>query len=174
MRCPHCDVDINDDHPACPECKFHISDLDGVLGPPPTRAGDVYDGAHVLSPEERARLTERLAQLRGRTGAEVVVVTVPTTAPRKPAEYAFWLFNRWGVGGLEHAGILVLLAVAERRIESEVGVALEDAVTDDVSTALLTAHAVPFLRAGHLGEGLYQACDVLAQLVERARAGARA
>lgn len=174
MRCPHCDVDINDDHPACPKCKFHISDLDALLGPPPTRAGDVHDGAHVLTGEERDRLAERLGRLRGRTGAEAVVVTVPSTAPRKPAEYAFWLFNRWGVGGPEHAGVLVLLAVAERRIESEVGIALEDAVTDDLSTALLTEHAVPFFRVGRFGEGLYQACDVLAQLVERARAGARA
>ena len=38
----------------------------------------------------------------------------------KPAEHVFWLFNRWNVGGPEHAGLLLLLAVAERRIESEV------------------------------------------------------
>lgn len=169
VRCPHCDEDLNDDHPACPACRFHIADLDPELGPPPPRQGDVLDRAGVLAPEERARIAERIARLRAGTGADLAVVTVPTTAPRKPSEYAFWLFNRWGVGGVEHAGVLVVLALAERRIEAEVGVALEDRVTDEASGVLLEEHAVPFLRAGRLGEGLYQACDLLAQLVERPR-----
>ena len=169
MHCPHCGVDLNDDHPACPGCRFHIDDLDPLLGPPPPRTGDVLDLAGALSPAERARLQARCARLRGRTGAELVVAIVPDTAPRKPAEYVFWLFNRWGVGGADHRGILVLLALAERRIESEVGYALEEVVSDAVSGELLAAHAVPFLREGALGEGLYQACDVLAQLIESAR-----
>lgn len=169
MRCPQCDKDLNDDHPACPECRFHISDLDPVLGPPPPRQGDVNDRAGVLTPEERARIAGRAALLRARTGADLALITVPTTAPRKPSEYAFWLFNRWGVGGVEHAGVLVVLALAERRIESEVGVALEDRVSDAASGLLLEEHAAPFLRAGRVGEGLFQACDLLAQLVEQRR-----
>jgi uncharacterized protein len=169
MHCPHCGVDINDDHPACPTCKFHISDLDAELGPTPPRTGDLLDRAGVLGPEDRARLTERLATLRGRTGAELVVVTTPSSAPRKPSENTFWLFNRWGVGGLEHAGILLLLSMAERRLEAEVGVALEDVITDAMCAELLDEHAVPFLKQGAFGEGLYQACDILAQLVESAR-----
>ncbi|MCO5168239.1 MAG: TPM domain-containing protein [Planctomycetes bacterium] len=168
MHCPHCAKDLNDDHPACPECKFHISDLDAELGAPPERQGDVLDRAGVLTPDERERLVRRCADLRARTGAELVVVTAASSAPRKPCEHAFWLFNRWEVGGAAHAGILVLLSLAERRVESEVGVALEEIISDAASGALLEAHAVPFFALGSFGEGLYQAVDVLAQLVEHA------
>lgn len=175
MHCPHCGKDLNDDHPACPGCRFHISDLDPELGPPPARTGDLLDLAGVLGPADRARLVDRTRLLRAHTGAELAVVVVPHTRPRKPAEYAFWLFNRWGMGGADHAGILLVLALAERRIESEVGVGLEEIVTDEASAALLEEHAVPFLRAGELGEGLWQAVDVLCQMVElERRAGARA
>ena len=168
MRCPSCDADINDDHPACPGCRFHISQLDPILGPVPPKAR-LLDRAGLIDKRDRSRLLERIDLLASRAGVELCVVTLETSAPRKPSEWAFWLFDRWQVGGPGHEGVLVLLSRQERRIESEVGWGVEQAISDEASTALLGAHAVPFFRQGRWGEGLLQAVDVLAQLIERAR-----
>jgi uncharacterized protein len=168
MHCPHCNVDINDDRPECADCGFKIADLDAELGEPPERRGRVTDLAGALEADHVARLEERLAAFAQRTGAEMAVVVAPSTTPRLPAEYVFWLFNRWAMGADSAGGVLVLLALEERRIEVEVGVGLEAYVTDAESSALLEEHGVPFFAAGEHGEGLCQACDVLARVLENA------
>ena len=169
VRCPHCAIDLNDPSPQCPRCGFHIRDLDAVLGDPPPRTGNVVDAAGVFTAADARRLEERLAAFASHTGFEMVVATVSTTKPRLPSEYVFWLFNRWMIGGDRHAGVMILLAMAERRIESEVGHALERVVTDAASTRILEEHAVPFLRAQRYGEGVYHAVDMLARVLENAR-----
>ncbi len=169
VRCPRCELDLNDDAPACPGCAFHIRDLDAELGAPPARAGDVVDVPGVLAPAERAALEARLARLRAATGRELVLAVVPTSAPRKPSEHVFWLFNRWAVGGGAGEGVLVLCALAERRLECEVGCALEDVVTDAASGEILRERAAPLLTRGELGAGLLAGCDALAALIEAAR-----
>jgi len=171
MRCPHCAVDINDPSPECPGCGFHIRDLDAELGDPPERA-NVVDVAGVLSERGVAQLQERIAQFGDRAHAELVVVTRTSCAPRLPSEYVFWLFNHWQVGGDERRGIAVLLAVDERRIESEVGLGLERIVSDEASTMILREHAVPMLSAGQFDEGLYHAVNMLCTVVENAGQGA--
>jgi len=166
MHCPKCQVDINDPAPECPRCGFHIRQLDEVLGTPPERAAPLLDLAGVVSEAGRGPILERLRTFVTRTGCEFLVVTRPDTAPRLPSEYVFWLFNRWNVGGENHAGLLILLAMKERRIEVEVGFDLERFVSDEAAGLILQHHAVPFLKRGDVDGGLYHACDVLCRLVE--------
>jgi uncharacterized protein len=161
-------VDIDDPAPECERCGFHIRDLDAVMGEPPARTGRLTDAAGALSAGDARRIDERIAALEARTGIEIAVATMATTAPRKPSEVVFWLFNRWRVGGERHAGVMILLAIAERRIESEVGYALEDVLTDEASSRILEWHAVPFLAGGAYGEGLRHAVDVTARVLENA------
>jgi len=71
-----------------------------------------------------------------------------------PAEMAFWLLNHWGIGGRQNRGLLVLLALEERRIEVEVGYGLEPIVSDAAADAILDEHIVPLLSAGDLAKAL--------------------
>lgn len=104
MKCPRCGLIVTDQVPQCRGCGFSLEDLDRRAGRLPERTGFVSDHAGLLSPEERAALEQRLARFHEENGGEIVVATVATTRPVKPAEYVFWLFNRWNVGGPEHAG----------------------------------------------------------------------
>ncbi len=172
MRCPHCQLDLNDPQPECPDCGFHIRDLDAALGEPPPREGrSVVDLASALSADGTERLQTLIGRWSERTGHDLVVVVVADTAPRLPSEYVFWLFNRWQVGGEGHTGVAVLLALSERRIEVEVGWPLERYLTDAAATLVLEAHAVPALRRGDLDAGLIFAVDVLARVIEHAEQG---
>jgi uncharacterized protein len=133
---------------------------------PPAQTGYVNDFAQVLTPAEVQRLRQRCQHLNATMQAECIVVTVATTAPLPPAEYVFWLANRWDMGGPENRGLLILLALQEHRIESEVGYGLESLLSDAESAQILQKHVVPFLRAEQYAEGLYQAVDVLGKVLE--------
>ena len=166
MHCPKCAIDLNDDVPKCPSCGFCIDDLNADLGTPKEKTGLIMDWAGVISDDAKQKLNGRLQHFATRTGSEFLIATIQTTTPRLPSEYVFWLLNRWQVGGPTHSGLLLLLALQERRIEVEVGYSLERFVTDDAATLILQHHAVPFLKAGDVDGGLFYVSDVLARIVE--------
>ncbi|MBI3947382.1 MAG: TPM domain-containing protein [Armatimonadetes bacterium] len=167
MKCPRCGLLVDDQVPRCRGCGFGIGDLDRRLNNPPERAGLVNDLAGALPASDRDAMAQRLAQIHATTGGELVVATVQTTKPVKPAEYVFWLFNRWEVGGPSHAGLLVLLAMDERRVECEVGYLWDVLVSDEGSLEILEQAVVPHLKEGRIAEGLRAGVERLADLIAR-------
>ncbi len=170
MKCPGCDGFINDCTPHCESCGFDISQFDEVLHVPGPRAGGLNDWADVMSPEGSERFRERLDKFAAATGIDFCMVTLPTSEPRSPREFAFWLFNLWEIGGDDHLGVLVLLSMAERRIEVEVGYGMEKYISDEEASGVLEHHVVPFLKKGDFDNGLFYALDVLAKIFEHGRA----
>lgn len=166
MKCPTCEGYMNDCTPVCDSCGFDIHEFDKVLKTPTERNGLIMDWTCALSEEGRERITSRLEQFSGQTGMDYCLVTIDSSAPQSPREYVFWLFNRWQIGGSEHRGVLVLLAMAERRIEVEVGHVLEKYITDDEAGRVLEHHAVPFLKKGDFDNGLFHSLDMLARIIE--------
>jgi uncharacterized membrane protein YgcG len=154
--------------PQCQGCGFSIRDLDKKLRRLPKRSGFVNDFAQMLSDEEKAQLEERLEQFHQKTQGEMVLVTAPKTKPVKPSEYVFWLFNRWKVGGENHAGVMLLLAQKERRIESEVGYSWEHIISDVESGKILDETVAPLLREGKMFEGLLKGTEQLTAILEGA------
>ena len=176
MKCPRCGLIVTDQLPKCQGCGFSIRDLDRRMGQMPERVGFVNDFAKLLPTEEKARVEGRLSQFHQRCpigsdehGGEIVLVTVNSTKPIKPSEYVFWLFNRWNVGGDAHAGLLILLAWEERRIECEVGYSWEHIISDVESGEVLDAHVVPLLKAGKIAEALERAVEQFVNIIEQAR-----
>lgn len=166
MKCPECQGYMNDCTPVCDSCGFDIHEFDKVLKVQAERDGSVNDWAGAMSEEGRERLKSRLEKFCEQTGMDYCLVTIDSSAPQSPREYVFWLFNRWQIGGEKHLGLLVLLAIAERRIEVEIGHVLEKYITDDEASGVLENHAVPFLKKGDFDNGLYHSLDMLARIIE--------
>jgi uncharacterized protein len=166
MKCPRCGLIVTDEVPRCLGCGFTLEDLDRRLGKVPGRLGLVNDLAKVLSDETKSSLESRLQAFRRARGGEIVLVAVSSTTPIKPSEYVFWLFNRWEVGGPGHEGLMLLLAMQERRIESEVGYGWEDIASDVETGAILDEYVVPLLKEGKLELALTAAVERLASLFE--------
>lgn len=174
IRCPQCYTTFTERMEACPQCDFCLAVLDAQMPPPPLQAGPVNDWADVLTAEDAQRLLQKCQAVHQAAQAELSVVTVETTAPLKPAEYVFWLANHWEIGGSENRGLLILLALHERRIESEVGYGLEPLLSDSESELIIQEHVVPYLYAGQYAEGLYQAVNALGQaLIVKHKAATR-
>ncbi|TMA42656.1 MAG: YgcG family protein, partial [Deltaproteobacteria bacterium] len=66
--------------------------------PVPVPQGYVTDLAHVIGPDVRARIERLNEELRDKTGAEIAVVAVDTTAPLDDFTYAMRIADAWKPG----------------------------------------------------------------------------
>lgn len=142
----------------------------GAQAPLPAPQGRVNDFAQVLDPSTTARLNALVAEVEQRTTAEIAVVVVPTTAPMTPKEYATALFNRWGVGkrGSDN-GVMVLLAIDDRRVEIETGYGVEGILPDGQAGEIIRTAMLPAFTHDRWGEGLVAGTQRVAQrLLEQA------
>jgi uncharacterized membrane protein YgcG len=157
MKCPRCGWIAEQVVAACPGCGFTLRLLRVPAHLHLQRQGAVNDFAKLLSESERAQLTAQLQRLCDEMGGVVVLVTLPRVAPLKPSEYAFWLYHHWQ---LPPTGLLLLLALKERHIESEVGLAWEPFLSD-VETGEALQAAAPLLKAERYADGLLTALQII-------------
>jgi uncharacterized protein len=138
----------------------------GAQAPWPAPQGRVSDFAQVLDPSTTARLNALAAEVEERTTAEIAVVVVPTTAPMTPKEYVTALFNHWGVGkrGRDN-GVMVLLAIHDRRVEIETGYAVEGILPDGHAGEIIRTTMVPAFTYDRWGEGLVAGTQHVAQVL---------
>ncbi len=124
----------------------------------PTLTQPVNDFGGVIDAASAAAMDHAIRALQAATGDVVVVVTVPTFAPYADIrEYAVKLFENHGQGigqkGKDN-GLLVLLAVRDRKVWIEVGYGLEEFVTDGFSGETSREFMAPAFRRGEFGQGL--------------------
>ena len=138
----------------------------------PALTARVTDLAGVLSVADRERLEVRLAELERRKGAQVAVLIMPTTAPEDIAGYAIrvvevWQLGRARAGGVAvDDGVLLLVALEDRRVRIEVGRGLEGAIPDAIARRLIAEIIAPRFREGAYAEGLGQGVEGIARLIE--------
>lgn len=124
----------------------------------PQLTAPVNDFAHVIDQQSAARIDTLSRSLQAASGDVVVVATVQTVAPYADIrEYAVKLFENHGRGiGAKDKdnGVLILLAVQERRVWVEVGYGLEQWITDGFAGETSREDMVPAFRRGAYGEGL--------------------
>lgn len=105
---------------------------------PDAPTGYVYDGANVLSSSTESYIERTGSALAEACGAEVVVATVDFTDGEDIADYAYDLFNKWGIGDKKaNNGLLILLFIGAEDYYAEPGVGLTDVFTGGVLDAML-------------------------------------
>ena len=118
----------------------------------------VNDFAHVIDAPSAAAMDRMIRALQAATGDVVVVATVPTIEPYGDIrEYANKLFENHGRGigqKGKNNGLLILLAVKERKVWIEVGYDLEQWITDGFAGETSRLYMVPEFREGRYGDGL--------------------
>jgi uncharacterized protein len=138
--------------------------------PVPVPRGFVNDLAHVLPPPTVARLTALLEELRAKTGAEIAVLTVETTAPLDDFSYAMRVAEAWKPGRKgEDTGVVFLVATRDRKLRILVGYGLEGILPDGLVGEIQDRDIVPAFRAGRFDEGIAKGVEVLAAYIAKSR-----
>jgi uncharacterized protein len=110
--------------------------------------GYVNDFAGVLSPAAKAQLTALCTEVDQKAKAQIAVVTVKSLDGQAVEDYAVDLATKWGIGPKQaDRGILILLAVEDRKYWTSVGYGLEP-ILPDGKVGGFGREAVPLLRAG--------------------------
>ncbi len=133
-----------------------------TLVPVPAYRAHVTDTAGALTETDRSALERQLADFEAQRGTQIGVLIVPSTAPEDIADYSqrvadAWKLGRQGVGD----GLLIVVAVQDRRVRIAPFKALEGAIPDVLAKRIIDQQMVPAFRRGDYAGGLREA---LAQL----------
>jgi len=132
----------------------------------PHLTGRVVDGADLLTPADEERISTRLASLERESGAQVVVLTIPTLDGNPVEDYAIKVAETWKLGrkGVDD-GVVFLIAREERALRIEVGYGLESKLPDITSKRILDELVVPRFREGNMAGGVEAGLDAIEKAV---------
>ena len=134
--------------------------------PVPPLTARVIDTSGTLKPDEIAALDAKLAALEKDKGSQLVVLMVPTTAPEDIVAYAQRVGDTWKIGRRNVGdGILLVVAVKDRRVRIAVAKTLEGAVPDIAASHIIEDAITPQFRQGHYAQGLEAGVDQIAARV---------
>ncbi|MFZ2297051.1 MAG: TPM domain-containing protein, partial [Aquabacterium sp.] len=137
----------------------------GVLAVPALSAR-VIDQTGALTPEQVRALTDKLQALETQRGSQVVILMVPTTQPEDIAAYAQRVGDTWKIGRREVGdGLLVIVALQDRRMRIEVAKTLEGAIPDLMASRIIERTLKPAFQAGAYADGLSTAIDQIDKLI---------
>ena len=139
---------------------------------PPALTAPVNDFANVIDPVSKAEMERRIRALHAASGDVVVVATVKTFQPYADIEeYAVKMFENGGRGIGEKGkdnGLLIVVAVDDRRVKIEVGYDLEQFITDGFAGETIRDAMTPQFRTGNYGAGLLAGTTrIISRIAER-------
>lgn len=127
---------------------------------PSNSSGYVNDFAHVLSMEHKNTLEKKLELFNASTTNEIAIVTVPDLGGDYIEHYASELFKSWGIGTKKNNnGVLLLVAVNDRKMRIEVGYGLEGALTDAGASQIIRNDLVTSFKQNDFYGGIDKATD---------------
>jgi uncharacterized protein len=133
----------------------------------PRLTAPVNDLAGVIDAGSLAEIDRRIRALEAATGDAIVVLTVQTIAPYESIDdYAVRLFEQAGIGARDKDdGLLIVVAVQDRKWRVEVGYGLEEFITDGFAGETIRRHMLPAFREGQYGAGLLAGTTALIQRI---------
>lgn len=122
--------------------------------PKPTDALYVNDFAGVIDKKVEEEIIEYGKLLDEKNGTQVVLVTVDFTNGVSLEDYAYKLFNKWGIGSKEkNNGLLILLSVGDDDYWAMQGEGLEDSLTSGKISGILNEYLEPDFAAKDYSAG---------------------
>jgi uncharacterized protein len=133
----------------------------GLARDVPRLTGPVVDETGVLSAPDAARL-DALARaaraVEGRRGVQLQYLLVRDLEGEPIEQFSIRVAEAWKLGdATRDNGLLVVVALDDRKARIEVGNGIEGALTDVQSSRIIRETIAPAFRAGRYGDGLYQA-----------------
>ena len=132
----------------------------------------VTDTIGMLNPTQRTTLEESLRAYEARTGTQIGILLVASTAPEAIEQYGIRVADAWKLGrkGVDDGVILIVARDNEkplRRLRLEVGRGVQGTVTDAQSNRILQEVIAPRFRQNDYYGGLVAATGALQTLLDK-------
>jgi len=115
----------------------------------------VIDQANLLSPAEKQQLSQRILKLYNEGKGQIGVVIVPTTGQEDIFDYSMRVAEAWQLGSAKRDnGLLMTIAINDRRIQILTGYGLEGVLPDIVAGRIIHDKITPFFKQGQYAQGI--------------------
>lgn len=115
----------------------------------------VIDQANLLSPAEKQQLSQRILKLYNEGKGQIGVVIVPTTGQEDIFDYSMRVAEAWQLGSAKRDnGLLMTIAINDRRIQILTGYGLEGILPDIVAGRIIHDKITPFFKQGQYAQGI--------------------
>jgi uncharacterized protein len=142
------------------------------LKPVPPLQARVTDTIGMLTPAQRSTLENVLKEQEERTGNQIAVLLLGSTAPESIEQYSIRVADAWKLGrkGVDD-GVILLVArdntPALRRLRIEAGRGVQGSLTDAQSRRILDDVIAPHFRQNDFYGGLSAAVSAIAALIDK-------
>ncbi len=138
-----------------------------ALDVPPLR-GRVNDYAGVLQQNQVQSLEAQLGQFERETGHQVALLTIPTLDGEDIEGFSIRVAENWQIGkkGFDN-GVILVVAVNDRRLRLEVGYGLEGVLPDAIAKRIISDYIVPRFRSQDYGGGILAGVDAVLKVIKK-------
>ena len=132
----------------------------------------VLDQADVLTEELETSIIRQNQTLYQQTGAQICVVTVDFLDGQSIEDYAYTLFNEWGIGSKErNNGVLILLVIGEEDYYVLQGTGLENTMKSGTIQTILDTYMEPAFAVADYNEAVKLTFEQIYNRVESIYSG---
>ncbi|WP_368031435.1 YgcG family protein [Arcobacter sp. s6] len=133
----------------------------------PKLDGRVVDTANLLSSNAKEKITTTLKEHENKTSNQIVVVTLKSLNGYEIEEFSYQLGRFWGIGQKDlNNGVLLVIALEEKKLRIEVGYGLEGALTDKISYEIINYTLKPKFRLQDYDAGITNAVNEIIQAIK--------
>ena len=132
------------------------------IPPVPNPTIFVNDYANALQAQERAALEQKLYDYFKQTSTQIVIVIDQSLEGDDAFGYSQKLAQSWGIGEKDKKnGLLIYVALAERKMRIQVGYGLEGAMTDAISKRIIDGILKPNFKEQNYYNGFNEATNAI-------------
>lgn len=115
----------------------------------------IIDQANILSATEKQQLSQRILKLYEEGKGQIGVVIVPTTGQEDIFDYSMRVAEAWQLGSAKRDnGLLMTIAINDRRIQILTGYGLEGVLPDIVAGRIIHDTITPYFKQGQYAQGI--------------------
>lgn len=134
----------------------------------PRLTGRVNDYANILSAGQEAELENLLRDTEEKTSAQVALLTINSLAGEALEDFSIRVVEKWELGQEERDnGVLLLVAMADRKVRIEVGYGLEPILTDAKSGYIIRKFIVNQFKKGNYFAGIKSGLGAVTGIIKK-------
>ena len=150
---------------ALPQVANDMAEGESIRGLPSLNQ-PIIDQAKILNEAEIQQLNQKILSLYQQGKAQIGVVIVPTTGQEAIFDYALRAGEKWQLGSAKRDnGLLIAIAVNDRKIQILTGYGLEGVLPDLVLSRIIRNQMTPLFKQGQYAQGIAAGLDEITRVV---------
>ena len=130
----------------------------------PKLTSPVVDLAGVLKQGERQTIAQSLLRFKQQYGPQIQVLIIPELEDETIETFSIKVVDKWQLGSeKKDDGVLLLIAINDRRMRIEVGQGLEGDLPDALAGRIIRNGITPYFKKNQISSGIYLGLGLIAE-----------